>query len=114
MNRILGINDDVTTCECCGKSGLKKTVVIQTSEFGIVHYGSQCAAKKLAPKGVEASSLLATAMAKQYATKWIAAHGNAPEILERIANFIRCKWTNATVEYSHGGTATLVVAGDSF
>ena len=45
--KILGINDDVTTCECCGRTGLKKTVVIETSETGIVHYGSNCAARKL-------------------------------------------------------------------
>lgn len=46
--KLLGINDDVTTCECCGKSGLKKTVVIELGDCGsMVHYGTQCAAKLL-------------------------------------------------------------------
>ena len=45
---ILGVNDDVTTCECCGRAGLKKTVVLDLGgEDGVVHYGSQCAAKSL-------------------------------------------------------------------
>lgn len=46
--KILGINDDVTTCECCGRAGLKKTVVLDFVEGkGIVHYGTACAAKSL-------------------------------------------------------------------
>lgn len=45
--RILGINDDVTTCECCGKSNLKCTVVLTNGE-GEVHYGRDCAAKAIA------------------------------------------------------------------
>jgi len=41
--RILGINDDVTTCECCGKANLKCTVVMTNGE-GEVHFGRDCAA----------------------------------------------------------------------
>lgn len=44
--RVLGINDEVTTCECCGKSNLKRTVVLSTGE-GEVHYGTECAARAL-------------------------------------------------------------------
>lgn len=47
--RILGINDDVTTCECCGKSNLKCTVVLTDGE-GERYYGRDCAAKATAPK----------------------------------------------------------------
>jgi len=49
MFRMLGINDDVTTCECCGKSGLKCTVVL-TNGDGEVCYGRDCAARALAGK----------------------------------------------------------------
>jgi hypothetical protein len=49
MMRILGINDDVTTCECCGKSGLKCTIVL-TNDEGEVHYGRDCAARAVAGK----------------------------------------------------------------
>ena len=44
--KVLGVNDDVTTCECCGRTGLKKTVVLDV-EGSQLHYGTQCAAKKL-------------------------------------------------------------------
>lgn len=47
--RILGINDDVTTCECCGKTGLKCTVVLTDGEHEVA-YGRDCAAKALAGK----------------------------------------------------------------
>lgn len=46
--RILGINDDVTTCECCGKSGLKCTVVLTDGEHEVA-YGRDCAAKAVRP-----------------------------------------------------------------
>lgn len=46
--KILGINDDVTTCECCGRAGLKKTVVLESFDgLQRVHFGSQCAAKAI-------------------------------------------------------------------
>lgn len=47
--KVLGINDDVTTCECCGKSGLKCTVVL-TNGDGEVSYGRDCAARAVAGK----------------------------------------------------------------
>lgn len=44
--RIKGLSDDVTTCECCGKSGLKCTVVLEVGE-GETYYGRDCAARAL-------------------------------------------------------------------
>lgn len=66
--KILGINDDVTTCECCGRAGLKKTVVLDM-DGSQVHYGTQCAAKTLrfgagatkSPVKIEAEAKLAAA-----------------------------------------------------
>jgi len=46
--RILGINDDVTVCECCGKKNLKCTVVLTDGEHEMA-YGRDCAAKALRP-----------------------------------------------------------------
>lgn len=50
---VLGINDDETTCEHCGRCGLKRTVALgvldaemnQTGE--VVRYGTGCAATAL-------------------------------------------------------------------
>lgn len=44
--KILGTNDDQTVCDCCGKTNLKKTVIIDL-DGKIVAYGVDCAAKLL-------------------------------------------------------------------
>ena len=42
--KILGICDDVNACDCCGKSGLQKTVAIENCETGSIGYfGTSCA-----------------------------------------------------------------------
>src|ERR1700686_2378031 len=40
-----GITDAVTTCDCCGKSNLKQTVIMELTSGELVHYGSVCAAR---------------------------------------------------------------------
>ena len=49
MWKLLATNDDVTTCECCGKSNLKMTVVMTNGETE-VYYGRDCAARALSPR----------------------------------------------------------------
>ena len=44
MTWILGIDDSVNTCDCCGKTHLKYTVVVSEGET-VKHYGSVCATK---------------------------------------------------------------------
>jgi hypothetical protein len=51
MLRIMGISDDVTTCECCGRSELRKTVALGDENGGIKYYGCDCAAKAIARSG---------------------------------------------------------------
>jgi hypothetical protein len=44
MVKVLGVTDEVTTCELCGKSKLKCTVVIDLGDGSEpVHYGRDCA-----------------------------------------------------------------------
>lgn len=45
MARALAICDDVTTCQCCGKSDLKCTVAIELDCGEVVYYGRTCAAR---------------------------------------------------------------------
>ena len=46
--KVLGINDDKTYCQCCGRNGLKSVVWIEDTETDEVkHFGSTCA---LSPK----------------------------------------------------------------
>jgi hypothetical protein len=42
--QILGITDSVNTCDCCGKSNLAKTVVVDLDN-GIQYFGTTCVKK---------------------------------------------------------------------
>lgn len=68
---VLGANADETTCQCCGRQGLKLTVALavlddemnQTGE--VVRYGTGCAATalrfgicKVTPKAIEKAAKL--------------------------------------------------------
>ncbi len=45
--RFLGNTDEITTCDCCGKSNLKSTVAIENNG-DVLHFGTTCAARALA------------------------------------------------------------------
>lgn len=46
--KVLGRNDEQTTCDCCGKMNLKLTVILEDNETGeTVRYGVNCAAKAM-------------------------------------------------------------------
>lgn len=52
---LLGIDDEVTTCECCGKTNLKCTAVLaildaDSTARGEVRFGRDCAARALRVK----------------------------------------------------------------
>lgn len=77
--RVLGVTDDRTACECCGKSNLKVTVALDVMDDEgngsgeVVYYGRDCASKVLHGnnkagnvKGVE---LLGKSIS--YAKKWL-------------------------------------------
>lgn len=44
MFKFLGTTDEVTTCDCCGKSKLKMTVAFD-HDGEVVYYGSTCASR---------------------------------------------------------------------
>lgn len=41
---VLGTCDNVTTCDCCGRADLKRTVALDDGE-GVTYYGTACASK---------------------------------------------------------------------
>lgn len=56
--QILAIVDDVTSCDCCGKTGLARTVAIEDLETGIVKYfGTTCAMQPVKGFGIEKPEL---------------------------------------------------------
>ena len=52
MFQILGTDDAVNACDCCGKSGLKRTVVVLV-DGETLHYGSTCATRHTGLTGKE-------------------------------------------------------------
>jgi hypothetical protein len=54
--RYIGITDECVECQCCGKSGLRSTVILAVLDADqntedVTYYGSTCAARALAVKG---------------------------------------------------------------
>lgn len=94
MFRQLGITDDVTECDCCGRKGLKRTVALDSDNTGLVHFGVDCAAKALSQKhsgGIKENN---TAITK--ANNWI---GEFPQ--DKIVNWLHTRLGN-TVEFING------------
>ncbi|MBX4215689.1 hypothetical protein KW797_01950 [Candidatus Parcubacteria bacterium] len=78
---VKGVTGDITTCECCGKMHLKRTVILLDTETDqIVHYGSDCAVKAMHGTGVNVtkSVLEEDAAAVAQAMRWLSA-GHSPE-----------------------------------
>lgn len=77
--RILGISDDHTTCEHCGKAGLKCTVALElldsdgNGDGNIVRFGRDCAARAMRGnnKPSDVKSIEDTARGIEYARKWL-------------------------------------------
>lgn len=42
-----GITDEITTCDCCGKTSLKDTVALENEAGDVLYFGSHCAARVL-------------------------------------------------------------------
>ena len=65
---ILGIADDVTVCDCCGKTMLRDTVALENSITGaVVHFGSHCAARAMRMPEKKASLIVERARAAERA-----------------------------------------------
>lgn len=71
--KFLGVTDEQTTCDLCGKTNLKRTVALETADGSIVHYGCDCAARALKKtvKGVNTRDVNKIADLMAYAQKWL-------------------------------------------
>lgn len=68
--KILGITDERTECECCGRDGLKKTVALDKDGV-VVYFGTECAAKATgrSVKDVEKDIRSAAKLAREEASR---------------------------------------------
>lgn len=92
--RMIGTTDEVVECEKCGKVDLSLTVVLEFLDAdgngeGVTYYGTTCAARALADRGVRLSAASVVREARSarhaalreclYATEQLDAHGLAHE-----------------------------------
>jgi hypothetical protein len=50
---VIGCNDEQTSCDHCGRQGLKRTVILRSLDDGeVVRFGSDCALRAAAVPGV--------------------------------------------------------------
>lgn len=82
MVKFLGINDEQTVCDCCGKTNLKKTVVMDV-DGAVVRYGVNCAARTLKQTG---KAIERTAGAAEYENKLTAAGYTREQIINAVWN----------------------------
>ena len=87
MARILGITDAITTCDCCGKSNLKRTVGIELESGEQVHYGVDCASKTMKQRYM-GKAVKVSAAAILDAAKWASYYkrtGQNAQVMELVA-----------------------------
>lgn len=96
MFKILGINDDVTTCECCGRPNLKCTVVMENSNGDVVHYGRDCAAKVIKGnnKAANVKTIESLARGIAYCREWL--HKTPAHTASLVANACRVRFCMAS------------------
>ena len=66
MVRVLGITDDRTDCECCGKTNLKRTVALEFENAGVRYFGVDCAAMAVHGRKTKANAKKVVAAADAY------------------------------------------------
>lgn len=66
-------DDSITTCECCGRTNLKATVLMQSDLGELVHFGRTCAARN--------SGKSSQQITKEIRAERDAAHGRAGNAL---------------------------------
>ncbi len=84
MVRVLGITDERTECECCGRKGLKRTVALDRADAegnltgDVTYFGTDCAAKALMGESSHkstnrknAETVAQLGRAIEYARKWL-------------------------------------------
>ena len=65
----LHLDDSVTTCECCGRTNLKATVLMRSDLGELVHFGRTCASRN--------SGKSSQQVTKEIRAEGVLAHGRA-------------------------------------
>lgn len=77
MARALGIDDSISTCDCCGKTGLKFTVAMQLDSGDVVHYGSTCAGRNTGKSSPQIRAEITAEYARKRAAEFVRVESDA-------------------------------------
>ena len=115
--RMIGTTDDVIDCAKCGKLDLRMTVVLELLDAegnseGVTYFGSTCAAKVLAERGVRTTAAKVRDEAERaQAERWRAAK-HAQERLDyyglpAVGNADSTTWIAAVERFAEGNAIAL-------
>lgn len=68
--KVLGFNDEITTCDCCGKRNLSGTFAVETDAGDVLRYGSVCVVKTYGKKRAAEITRVGKAIAKVQSSSW--------------------------------------------
>ena len=115
--RMIGTTDDVVDCAKCGKPDLRATVVLELLDSegnseGVTYFGSTCAAKALAERGVRATAAQVRDEARREQTKRTEAARYAQERLDYYGLPVEGEvpadqWTAAVKRFETGNAVAL-------
>lgn len=85
--RVLGFEEAITTCDCCGKTNLKGTVAVERADGDILHYGSVCVTRHTnkTAKVVRKEARDATAARREAAQREVIQHPTYAAYQARMA-----------------------------
>ena len=92
--KVLGFSDEVTDCDCCGRSNLSGTFGVETDAGDVLHYGSVCLNKVYGKKLGTAIKFEAKAISRLQSVTW----ERAIDLFSRgmFPNFIGAKMGDKT------------------
>jgi hypothetical protein len=92
--KVLGFSDEITVCDCCGKTNLSGTFGVETDAGDVLHYGSVCVNKVYGKKRGTAIKFEAKAIGRLQSVTW----DRAIDLFSRgqFPNFIGAKMGDKT------------------
>lgn len=90
---LIEVNSETSTCECCGRTDLKRVAVLRLTNGSVVRYGCDCAGRTLG-KGVAKSIKAEVARQQRFAeaVAYIEKWENEGRDSSKIANVVNVKY----------------------
>ncbi len=74
--KLVGITDEITTCDCCGKTNLKKTFAVMDDDGNVNYYGSECYARLMGIRPKDSRIRLDGALIQRVGVITVRQHGH--------------------------------------